>query len=451
MKQFLDWSSYRDAGLGDAYADIPKSGGNFAKAVAVCINSRQCESEGKGVMCPSYRITGNPQLSTGGRVKLLKAALNSSEVGSSLADPALAEAMDLCVACKGCRRECESNVDMAMIKTEYLAQKYQRQRPSLRTRLFADLSQNLYRFPLLRRLTRMRNRNRVLALLGERTLGIDHQRPLPQARKTTFLQQLPEHTPASGGECLEEVVLLIDTFTDNFSPDTGAAAQKVLERAGYRVHIARAPKGERPLCCGRTHLANGLVTAARVEAMRMLAVLIPHVLAGRRVVGLEPSCLLAVREDYAFLGLGPEAAKVAANSLLLEEFIAREISRKRFRLKLSAVHTGGEALLVHGHCHQKAAGAVKAMRKVLKTIPELRFEIIESSCCGGAGSFGIEKEHAGFSMQMAELTLLPTLRERPQARVLANGFSCQQQIHAGSRRESLHLAELLLEASRHIE
>lgn len=447
MKPFLDWSSYRDAGLGDAYADIPKSGGNFARAVAVCINSRQCESNGRSVMCPSYRITGDSRLSTGGRVKLLKAALNSSKVRSNLANPALAEAMDLCVACKGCKRECEANVDMAMIKTEYLAQKYLRQRPPMRTRLFASLSETLHRHPWLRQLARKRNRYSLLSLLGEWTLGISHQRHVPQPSNETCLQQLAGQAPKALAEPSREVVLLIDTFTNNFSPETGLAAEKVLQRAGYQVHIAQAPQGERPLCCGRTHLANGLVAGARAEATRMLAVLLPHVLAGRRVIGLEPSCLLAIRDDYPFLGLAGEAGQVAQNTLLFEEFIAREIKGKRFSLKLSPVMTGDDPLLVHGHCHQKAAGALKALRKVLKSIPELRFELIDSSCCGGAGSFGLEKEHAAMSMQMAEHKLLPALRERPRARVLANGFSCQQQILAGLQRESLHLADLLLEAS----
>lgn len=447
MKSYLDWSSYQDAGLGDAYADIPKTGGNFAKAVSVCINSQQCETDGKGVMCPSFRVSGNPELTPGGRVRLLKTALNSEDVHTSLAAAEIAEALDLCVACKGCKRECENSVDMAMIKIEYLAQQHARKKPSLRTRLLARLSVNLHSYPLARRLAQLRNRSALLARLGEWLLSISRKRTVPRPQEKTCLERLNESSHAPVEFHLDEVVLLIDTFTNNFSPATGLAAKQVLERAGYKVHIAQAPRGERPLCCGRTHLANGLVAEAKEEAVRMLEVLVPHALAGRRIIGLEPACLLAIRDDYKFLGLGAEATRVAQQALLFEEFIAREISSKRFQLELWPVNTNGQPLLVHGHCYQKTVGAMKSMRKVLKAIPDLKFELIESSCCGGAGSFSIEKEHADMAMEMAELSLLPTLREKPDAPILANGFSCQQQILEGVQRDTMHLAELLLRAN----
>ena len=447
MDPILDWSSYRDAGLGDAYADIPRAGGNFARAVSVCINSRRCESFGKGVMCPSFRVSGEPALSPGGRVRQLKAALNAGQVDDELAAAGISEAMDLCVACKGCKRECENAVDMAMIKVEYLAQRHRQRRPSLRTRMLGDLSAQLHRHPLAGRLAAWRNRRPLLARLGEWALGISRTRSLPVASAETALQRQARQAPVPVEAPLDEVVLLIDTFTNNFAPENADAARRVLERAGYRIFLAQAPAGERPLCCGRTQLANGLVEQARAEARRMLEALAPHVQAGRRIVGLEPACLLAIRDDYLFLGLGDDARRAAAQALLFEEFIAREIGNRRFALELWPVDTGDQPLLVHGHCHQKAVGAMKSMRKVLKAIPELEFELIESSCCGMAGSFGIEKEHAELGMQMAELTLLPALRERPEARVLANGFSCRHQIREGSGRTSVHLARLLLEAS----
>ncbi len=160
MKNFLDWSAYRDAGMGDAYADIPKEGGNYAKAIAACINSRQCEAEGKQVMCPSYRLTHNPHFSTGGRVRLLKAALNSELAEQALLDPELAEAMDLCVSCKGCKRECEANVDMPLIKSEYLAHKASREGLSPRSRLFAHTPRWLHYAPWLKTLNRWRKQHR---------------------------------------------------------------------------------------------------------------------------------------------------------------------------------------------------------------------------------------------------------------------------------------------------
>jgi len=452
MQPRLDWSSYRDAGLGDAYADIPKRGGDFAKAVAVCINSRKCETEFKGVMCPSFRILQESRYSTGGRVRLLKAALNG-ELGSTPFQSAeLVDAMDLCVGCKGCKRECENEVDMAMLKVEYLAQRYLHSTPSLRSRLLAKLPRYLGYRKLIRFLLTLRNHSTRLAQLGERLFGLSAQRRLPLPVTTPYLkrpQQLPaEQSPSDTAPAFHaEVVLLIDTFTNHFAPENAAAAIAVLTRAGYRVITTQSHADKtRPLCCGRTLIAHGLVEQAQHEAQRMLATLLPHVEAGRMIIGLEPACLLAIRDDYKFLGLGEPATKVAGHAILFEEFIAREVAAKRFSLKFKPLETHAQPLLVHGHCHQKAVGAMKSMRKVLKLIPELDFEFIESTCCGMAGSFGIEQEHAELAMQMAEQSLLPSLRQQPQARIVANGFSCRHQIQEGVGRNATHLALYLQEA-----
>ena len=442
MKTFLDWSAYADAGMGDAYADIPKTGGDFAKAVAVCINSGQCRAEAKGVMCPSYRVSGLDAHSTGGRVRRLKAALNGELGGPLFADPELAQAMDLCVGCKGCKRECENAVDMALIKVEYQAQRHARQGPSLRALAFATLPHWLHRWPWLGRLAAWRNRWPWLAKLAERGLGVAAQRRLPELAPQPFKR--------SGAVAdAPDVVLLVDTFTHYFEPDIAEAALAVLGALGYRTAVvqpqADALEPKRPLCCGRTFLAQGLVTAARAEAGRTLAALLPHAEAGRWIVGLEPSCLLALRDEYKALGLGEAALKVAKQAVLFEEFIARESGAKPGQAVFRAVESVAP-LLVHGHCHQKAAGAMKSMRKALKLVPGLSFEFIEASCCGMAGSFGLEAEHEAVSRAMAELALLPKLREAPDAPVLGTGFSCRQQIRDCGGREALHLAQVLRNA-----
>lgn len=448
MKPILDWSAYRDAGLGDAYADIPSVGGDFARAVAVCINSRRCETSGKGVMCPSYRVTQDPNLSPGGRVRLLKAALNQGSGAASFTDAPLAHSMALCVGCKGCRRECESAVDMAMLKVEYLAACHRRTGIPLRTRLLANLPRGLYAWPAMRRLVRWRNRSPWLARIGERFLGLSAARRLPEPATRPF--DRTRIAPAGGsvaddGDQRSSVVLLVDTFTRHYAPENAEAAIRVLEAAGYEVITDLVTEG-RPLCCGRTYIANGLVSRARTEARRVLSALRTHVDAGRSVVGLEPACLLALRDDYRFLGLGEDAERLSRSAVLFEEFIARERAAGRFDPPMRPVDTGGEPLLVHGHCHQKAVGAMKSMRKVLKTVPGLDFQMIESSCCGMAGSFGLEQEHAATAMAMAEQSLLPTLRAHPRSRILSNGFSCTHQIREGSGRGATHLARLLEEA-----
>jgi len=439
VKPILDWSVYRDAGMGDAYADIPKNGGDFARAVAVCINSRQCEKKGKGVMCPSFRVSDDPSLSTGGRVRLLKQALNGE---LSLADRALAEAMDLCLACKGCKRECENEVDMAMIKIEYLAQSHATTRPSLRTRLLASIPTLLTRYPRLKSLIALRNRSPLVSGIGSRLFGIASHIDLPEPADIPFDRfSTDEHQTA---EPAGEVALLLDTFSNRFAPGHVDAAKHVLQQAGYRVFVVQAEAGDASLCCGRTQLAHGLVNDAKANARRMIAALLPHVEAGRTIIGLEPACLLAVRDDYRFLGLGEDAERVAGSALLFEEFVARESMAGRLKVDFQP-HVSEVPVLIHGHCHQKAVGAMKAMRRVLKLIPGLKFEIIDATCCGMAGSFGIEKEHAAIGRAMAEEGLLPALRASPAADIIANGFSCRHQIGACEQREAKHLAVFLSE------
>lgn len=444
MKLFLDWSAYQNAGMGDAYADIPKNGGDFAKAVAVCIGSRQCEQAGKGVMCPSFKVSGNPALSPGGRVRLLKTALNAAD-DKALFDPELAEAMSLCVSCKGCKRECENEVDMALIKAEYLAQRRQAGGLPLRHTLWAHAPKWL-NWPLLGKLVIWRNRHAWLARVVERLLGISAEAPLPvpidagsgkkPVAKSLFF--------AESSRPIQEVVLFVDTFNRHFNPAAAEAATHLLNAAGYQVLIiGQDDKQKAPLCCGRTYFANGMIDQARIEAVRLVQALQPHLDAGRWIIGLEPSCILSLRDEYLNLGLGPVATKLAERVLLLEEFIAREQTAKRWPLSFKA---DGERLLVHGHCHQKAVGAMKAMRKVLKTVDGLDFELIESSCCGMAGHFGLEAEHYADSQAMAELALFPALRAEPQATVVANGFSCRQQINNGGFGKPQHIAAFLYAA-----
>ena len=443
MKNHLDWSAYRDAGMGDAYADIPRHGGDFAKAVAACINSRVCETRGHQVMCPSFQVSGKPALSTGGRVRMLKAALSDELAEQALADPALAEAMDLCLACKGCKRECEANVDMALIKAEYLAQRAARQGLSLRSRLFAGLPRWLHRYRGLRWLIRWRNCSPRVARLVESTLGLAAARLLPEPAPTPFrrLAAFPE----SSREGLPEVVLLVDTFTRKFEPLIAAHACAVLAAGGYGVQVAEptpdAAEPDRPLCCGRTYLAQGLVAQARAEAARMAAALKPHVDAGRVIVGLEASCVLGLRDDAQALGLATDLAAVGRRVVMFEEFLAREQMAGRLALPLESA--AGQRLLVHGHCHQKAVGAMKAVRRVLRQVPDLEFEMIDAGCCGMAGTFGLEAEHSAFSMAIAEQALMPALRAAPDAAVMSNGFSCRQQMKGQGDHRGQHLASIL--------
>ncbi len=356
------------------------------------------------------------------------------------------------MACKGCKRECEANVDMALIKAEYLAHRTARQGLGLRGRLFAHLPRWLRRHRWLGFLIHWRNRSRMLAHLAERWLGLAAGRPLPELARAAF--KVPDTSTVPRRPGLPEVVLLVDTFTRYFEPQIAEAACAVLAAGGYAVRIAApgpdADEPDRPLCCGRTYLAQGLVDQARAEAARMAAVLKPHVDAGRAIVSLEASCVLGLRDDARALGLGEDMAAVSAAVLMFEEFLAKDIMAKRLELPLRSA--GGRRLVVHGHCHQKAAGAMKAVRRVLKRIPDLQFEMIEAGCYGMAGTFGVEAEHAQFAQATAEQALLPALRADTDAGVLANGCSCRQQMKAfgdeRARRLALVLREHLEEGRR---
>jgi Fe-S oxidoreductase len=446
LKSGLDWSAYDSYGsfgfdsFGMDDTPTPAAGGGYAKAAAACNGNGQCKRNEKEVMCPSFRVTDDAKHSTQHRADTLKAALNGEFGAHPFVGPELAAAMELCVSCKGCKRECPNGVDMALLRSEAMAQRWHGLgRVPLRERLFAytpHFAMHLKRFNWF---GSMRRRIPLLATAMQRWLGIAAARSLPKAASRSFLASLPQAVAAP--EDGREVVLLVDTFSNHLDPQIAQAALNVLQAAGYTVHIAQPAAGERPLCCGRTFLSNGLIAEARAEATRLLDALTPFAERGLPVIGLEPSCLLMLRDEYHAMGLGGRVATLAKSAVLLEEFLAREHEAQRLELKLKPV---AAKVLVHGHCHQKAFGAMDSMRKVLALVPTLQAEFIESSCCGMAGSFGMEAEHYEVSMQMGELALLPQVRAaETDTLLIANGTSCRHQIRDGAARESQHLAQVL--------
>jgi Fe-S oxidoreductase len=448
MQTRLDWSAYEGGdfgiGFGDPIAPAAEPGSGFAKAAGACQGKRQCQRLEPGVMCPSYRVTRDPRHSTEHRALTLRAALDGALGPRPFVGPELRAALELCVGCKGCKRECPNGVDMALLAVEARARRWEEAgRMPLRERLLAGVPRLAPWLARLRGLLRLRNRWPVLARLSERVLGISARRSLPVPVATSYLAARTDEVV--GGGAAGEVVLLVDSFSNHFEPDNAAAAVEVLSTAGYRVHLARPPAGERALCCGRTYLSGGQIETARTEARRLLRALSPFVERGLPVIGLEPSCLLMLRDEYHALGLGSGVGKLASAALLLEEFLARESAAGR--LKLALAPQPGARVLVHGHCHQKAFGAMAAMDAALKLIPGLQVEVIESSCCGMAGGFGLEAEHFDISMAMGELALLPAVRAAAaDTAVVANGTSCRQQIRDGAGREARHLAQLLRDA-----
>jgi Fe-S oxidoreductase len=326
---------------------------------------------------------------------------------------------------------------MARLKIEALAAYRARHPISLRDRLVAYLPRYAHRASKWRALANLGER--LPSLWLERALGFSARRRLPRWQGDYLRGAADDASGAPNGE--REVVLFVDTFTNYFAPKNAVAARRVLEAAGYRVRF-NAVRGERPLCCGRTFLSAGLVDDARAEARRTLDALLPSVRRGVPIVGLEPSCLLGMRDEFLTYGFGDAATQLANQAFLFEEFLARE--RGAGRLELALQSLGSTEALVHAHCHQKAFGVAASMQTVLRWIPGIAPNAIETSCCGMAGSFGYEAEHYDISMRMAEASLLPAVRKAPSdALIVANGFSCSHQIRDGAGREPLHVAQVL--------
>ena len=418
----LDWSEW----------------GGFGGAVEMCNNNGACRKFDAGVMCPSFRVTGDEQHLTRGRANSLRLAISGQLGDNALASDEMLETMKLCVGCKGCKRECPTGVDMARMKTEVLYQRSKTHGLPLRERLIAYLPRYA---PWASRLAPLFNgRNTVpgLAGLSERLLSFSAKRALPKWRRDRFQAQAPAQGPADG----REVVLLADTFNTYFEPENLHAAVAVLTSAGYRVHLPRAADGGRPLCCGRTFLSAGLVEDARAEAARTRAALADYVARDVPVIGLEPSCLLTLRDEFKALLPGEETDALAGRAVLIEEFLAAEHRAGRLQLDLHSL--GKTRALLHGHCHQKAFAALSPVESVLRLIPDLAVETIETSCCGMAGAFGYNAETHALSLKMGELSLLPAVRAAsPDTILVADGTSCRHQIHDGAQRTAKHAIRVL--------
>ncbi|MBX9829593.1 MAG: FAD-binding protein [Xanthobacteraceae bacterium] len=442
MTTALDWSAY------------PGKGGGFQGAVEMCNNNGACRSLAGGVMCPSYRVTREERDVTRGRANSLRLAITGQLGPDAFASDEMAETLKLCVSCKGCRRECPTGVDMARMKIEVQAARAAKHSLSLHDRLVGYLPRYA---PYAARLAWLMNLRDVLpgaAKLSEAVAGFSARRSLPKWRSDIFTDgaagdSLPrsrgrggEGAATDGESRAREVVLFADTFNRYFECENLDAAVAVLQAGGYRVHLVKSADGSsRPLCCGRTFLSIGKVDEARKEAERTLAALEPYVSRGVPVVGLEPSCLLSFRDEVPAMVKGDGARCLSENAFTFEEFLSREAAAGRLNLPLKKV---ADRALVHGHCHQKAFDAFSPVETVLKLVPGLKVEPIESSCCGMAGSFGYSAETIDVSLAMGELSLLPAVRKADAATlIVADGTSCRHQIHDGAGREALHVARVL--------
>lgn len=419
--------------------------GGFDRAVETCSGSGECRKMDEGSMCPSFMATRDEEHSTRGRANALRAVLAGDVDAGGLGDERLRRTLDLCLSCKACRSECPSQVDMARLKTEVLAHYHQVHGIPLRSRLIgridlinrvgsatAPLSNWVAGSPLFR-------------WLGERLLGIDRRRRLPAFRRDTLRRRLGTEGegPAGQTDPARAVWLLPDTFTNHNEPEVGEAAWRIIRAAGYEPRLLPMPGR----CCGRPMLSKGLVADALRRAEANIPVWASLLREGGVIVGLEPSCLLTLRDEYPALVAGEEAELVAGRALLIDEWLMglEEAARERLAFRAPADYDESR-LLVHGHCHEKALAGPAPLEGMLGLLPDTEVDMVDSGCCGMAGSFGYEQEHYELSLRIGEDRMAPAIRAlEDRGIVAAPGTSCRHQIADLTGRRALHPVQVLAE------
>ena len=435
LQMNFDWSAW------------PGKSGGLQGAIEMCNNNGACRKLEGGVMCPSYRVTKEEKDSTRGRANSLRLALSGQLGPDALISDDMQDTLKYCVSCKACKRECPTSVDMAKMKLEVTSLRAAANGVPFKDKLIGYLPDYA---PIASRLSfvmNLRNKWSLLAYIVEKVSGFTSKRDLPVWRQDYFKDsEVPQNLPErnlpernlSETDKLNDtmpVILFVDTFNRYFEPEIVRSAARVLKVAGYDVFIP-TPPNNKPLCCGRTYLSGGLIKQAKQKAQTLVDTLAPFAEQGIPIVGLEPSCLLALRDEVPSLLPTKQAQKIASMAVTFEELLAKD--------KPTLPLVKNAKAYLHGHCHQKAFDAVKPIEQVLSMIEGLEVEMIESSCCGMAGAFGYDASTYDVSMRMAEENLLPKVRDSKDGDIIiADGTSCRCQIEHGTSRKALHVAQLL--------
>jgi FAD/FMN-containing dehydrogenase/Fe-S oxidoreductase len=410
--------------------------GGFVRAVEMCSGMGECRKKLDGTMCPSYMGTLDEEHSTRGRANALRSVLSGKVPKEDFTGKRLYEVMDLCLECKACKAECPSNVDMAKLKYEFLDHYHRANGLPLRNKIFGAiewLNRLGSNFAPLSNWLVNTSLNRWLM---EVVTGIDRRRPLPEFAGETFEEWFGSHPPEGGGS-KGEVVLFHDTFNNFNTPTVAIAATRFLQKSGYRVLLVDKR------CCGRPMISKGMLGQARDNSAWNVGRLAPYADKGTPIIGLEPSCLLTLRDEYPEFLRTSAAKRVAENSFLFEEFIQRERGAGRIRLENKSQN---RKVLLHGHCHQKALVGTAPTVSMLKAAG---FDVseVDSGCCGMAGSFGFEKEHYDLSITIGNRRLAPAVKAAAAGvEIVAPGISCRQQIEHLAGRRAKHPAELMWES-----
>ena len=418
----LDWKSWHGAA------------GGLQGAVEMCNNNGACRKLVGGVMCPSFRITGDEKDSTRGRANTLRLAMSGQLGSDAMISDQMKESLKLCVSCKACKRECPTGVNMSSMKIEMNALRAEKYSLSLHDRLIGYLPNYASVVAKVPWLMNLRDRVPGLPFLSEKITGFSSRRRLPIWRSDYFKSSEISSEPK--GKL--PVILFGDTFNRYFEPENLRSAVNVLKAAGY-TPFAPIPKSNKnsEICCGKTHLSVGNVDLARVTATQLVETYLPYASVGIPIVGLEPSCLFTIKDEIPMLLQSDDADLVAKHVMTFEEILMANANEIRFKPRKAKA-------LLHGHCHQKAFDAMGPVEQILSYVDGLEVEPIATSCCGMAGDFGYAADTFDYSIQMAELDLLPTVRKASDdTLIIADGTSCRSQIFDGSGRQAIHVARFL--------
>jgi len=398
----------------------------FFRSIELCNGSGVCRKTQGGAMCPSYRATLDERDNTRGRANALRLALAEPGKIEPLGERWVHDVMDLCLSCKACKAECPSNVDMAKLKSEFL-HAYHRKNARPLGHYFAAQVHRLNRWGARTAgFTNWLNRRRLTRWLMEKVVGIDRRRSLPEVY-SNHLRRWSAGRPATIGR---KVLLFDDCFTTFNEPHIGRAAIRVLERAGCSVKLVE------PICCGRALISKGFLNEAKALVQQQAADLARLTADGTPILGIEPSCLLTLKDEWPELLPGPHTRQVAAAAHLADHWLAEQ------GLTLPLARRA-EKVLFHGHCHQRALEGVSGSVQALQQVPGLQVTALDAGCCGMAGAFGFEKDHYDLSVKIAGLQLLPALHAEPEATIVATGTSCRHQIRDLTGRAALHPLEVL--------
>ena len=412
--------------------------GDYAAAVEMCNGMATCRKL-EGSMCPSYMATREEEHSTRGRANLLRAALSGRLPENAISSRRLYQALDLCLECKACKAECESGVDMARLKAEFLDNFYRSNPRPLASRMFANIDLINRWGSRLAPFSNWAARSPVGKLTARAILGVDTRRSMsPFSRQTLSRWFGARGEPKPGAVGRGEVVLFNDTFMEYNYPEVGEAAVEVLEAAGFRVTLANAG------CCGRPRISQGMMAEAQERARRVVDLLYPYAVRGIAIVGCEPSCVLTFRDEYPQFLKDEKSRVVAEHTYLAEEFLMTLRQRGELDLKFGDT---ARKVLFHGHCHQKALAGVASSVSALGLPSGHEVEQTNAGCCGMAGSFGYLGERYDVSMAIGGQALFPAVNAKGDDwEVAVTGVSCRQQIEQGTGRKARHVVEILRDA-----